>query len=593
MQTGYRPEIDGLRAVAVVSVVLFHAFPTLLPGGFIGVDVFFVISGYLITGIIAQPVNGGTFSFRDFYSRRARRLFPALTVVLLTVLVVGAFILMPLQYRSLGYHALAGSLFVPNLVFWNEVGYFDVAAEFKPLLHLWSLGVEEQFYLVWPILLYAAYRLGRPVLLISVIVACSFLYSVYAVWSGDVGAAFYSPLSRLWELGVGGLLALIPHRRVKYADVVGIFLIAACAFLYTQGTSFPGIAALGPVLGAALVIMSRSSALAAKPLVWVGLISYPLYLWHWPLISFAAIRSADSELNRLALVALSVLLAWITFKFIELPIRKGSVRVAPRWLAAGLACTATAGLAVYLNAERVIRYPLEVERVLEMAGFDYRKGTRFTACWLTEEPTFDPACKSDRIFIWGDSHAAMLATGLPVSGVMARSSCPPLLGFAPSPCASGNNDVLAAISETKPATVIIFAAWPNYSSDWSRWPFPGTLEDTISAVRNAGAGQVVVLGPAPQWSRALPYEIFENWRSTGRIAQRLEPAPLPYATIEKYLSEAAENAGAQFVSLYDELCNDRGCMTMTDSGDPIIYDPAHLSPPGATYIFSNVLANMQ
>ena len=203
----YRPDIDGLRAVAVLSVVVFHAFPTLLKGGFIGVDVFFVISGFLISTIILKSLNNGTFSFREFYGRRVRRIFPALTIVLFSSLTLGWFGLLSDELNQLGKHVAAGAGFVSNLVLWSEVGYFDSSANSKPLLHLWSLGVEEQFYIVWPLLLWSAWKLRINVLLVTLLIAgSSFLLSLNKV-GYDITAAFYSPQTRFWELLAGSLLA--------------------------------------------------------------------------------------------------------------------------------------------------------------------------------------------------------------------------------------------------------------------------------------------------------------------------------------------------------------------------------------------------
>src|SRR5208282_803264 len=208
----YRADIDGLRAVAVGLVVVFHAFPLLIPGGFIGVDVFFVISGYLITALILDQQAVGSFSIKAFYIRRARRILPALCVVITATLIIGWFVLFPLPYQRLGLHAMAGALFIPNLVYWNDAGYFDDEAITKPLLHLWSLGVEEQFYLVWPLLLILLRRWkAQTTATLCALSVMSLIYSSIASFHDPI-AAFFSPLSRLWELGAGGILA---SRRVE------------------------------------------------------------------------------------------------------------------------------------------------------------------------------------------------------------------------------------------------------------------------------------------------------------------------------------------------------------------------------------------
>ena len=335
----YRPDIDGLRAIAVLSVVIFHAFPSLLQGGFIGVDIFFVISGYLISKHIWDDLRTGSFSIKKFYARRVRRIFPALSVVLLACLLVGWVILTPGEYESLGRHIFAGSLFLSNFLFWKEAGYFDSAADTKPLLHLWSLGIEEQFYIVWPLFLALVWRFNKYLrwALLGVI-GISLAYSV-AVVRHDVVADFYSPFTRFWELALGAFLAYaiaqkltlsVPNRSIL--SWLGLGLIFVAAIVIKNSDPFPGALALLPTLGAALLIYAGEEAwlnrnlLSHRLLVWIGLISYPLYLWHWPLLSFVRIIESETpsvEL-RTVLVVAGIILAWLTYKFVERPLRARS-----------------------------------------------------------------------------------------------------------------------------------------------------------------------------------------------------------------------------------------------------------------------------
>jgi peptidoglycan/LPS O-acetylase OafA/YrhL len=327
----YRPDIDGLRAVAVLAVVAFHAFPRSIKGGFIGVDIFFVISGFLISTIILLGLEHNTYSFVDFYARRIRRIFPALVLVLLACFALGRSVLFVGEYQQLGKHITAGASFLSNFVLWGESGYFEEATETKPLLHLWSLGIEEQYYLVWPLLLWAAWKWRNSIgPVIAGTVLMSFAYNVYALRT-DAVADFYSPQTRFWELLAGSLLAytslrgirLSPHasatfdswlsRRLYFPtpsdrgsawldlqSVLGATLIAASLLLLDKNFGFPGVWALLPVVGAVLIIASGSEAfvnrivLSHPILVWFGLISFPLYLWHWPLLSFARIVESGS-----------------------------------------------------------------------------------------------------------------------------------------------------------------------------------------------------------------------------------------------------------------------------------------------------------
>jgi peptidoglycan/LPS O-acetylase OafA/YrhL len=354
-----------MRGVAVSIVVLFHAFPHLIPGGFIGVDIFFVLSGYLISKILMAEFETRTFSYANFYARRARRIFPALILVLAASLAFGWIALFPDELKMLGKHVVGGASFLSNVFLWFEVGYFDTAAETKPLLHLWSLGIEEQFYIVWPILLALAFRFRASVFWLTVsLLALSFLVNVGGIHKFP-SATFYSIASRAWELLIGALLAHMSSKNISVffgglrrpaGDGAGVntqplfdsdsasgrnmmsfaglgFIILACV-LVRGGKGFPGWWALLPTLGAGLLIAAGPAAwvnrviLSSRALVWIGLISYPLYLWHWPLLSFAQIVESGVPARgiRMAAVALAVLLAWLTYKLVEQPIRRRGQR---------------------------------------------------------------------------------------------------------------------------------------------------------------------------------------------------------------------------------------------------------------------------
>lgn len=361
----YRPDIDGLRALAVLAVVVFHAFPRYAPGGFVGVDVFFVISGYLISLILFRSLASGSFSFAEFYAHRIRRIFPALIVVLVACYAIGWYVLLPDEFKRLGKHIAAGAGFVENFVLRREAGYFDVASEQKPLLHLWSLAVEEQFYLVFPFFVWFLWRkrlnLFTGVLLVALL---SFWLAKKGV-KADAVKAFFYPHTRFWELMAGALLAYVQvfhawpawlskgirwliFNRVLFRDVppenrqpallanlaagLGLLLILASIASYRATMSWPGSRALAPVLGAVLLIAAGPQAwvnrklLAIKPMVWIGLISYPLYLWHWPLLSYLRIMedgAVPAREWRIAAVAVSFVLAALTYWLIEKPIRYG------------------------------------------------------------------------------------------------------------------------------------------------------------------------------------------------------------------------------------------------------------------------------
>ena len=357
----YRADIDGLRAVAVLSVVGFHAFPGWVKGGFIGVDIFFVISGFLISSIIFGSLAKGSFSFKEFYARRIKRIFPALIVVMTFCLAFGWFTLYPYEYKQLSKHIVAGGVFLSNFAFWREAGYFNNAADTKPLLHLWSLGIEEQFYIVWPLMLYFAWKNKLNLLWLATALAIfSFILNVVFINANPI-ATFYLPITRFWELLLGSILGyitlnkmslwnLVTKRRIhdqlitpgsnmpyKHESTVlrntqstlGFLLIASAISVVNKYSAFPGWLALLPTLGACLIISAGPQAwlnrivLSHRVIVWFGLISYPLYLWHWPLLSFAQIIESGTTTYamRITAVLTSIALAWITYQFLEKKIR--------------------------------------------------------------------------------------------------------------------------------------------------------------------------------------------------------------------------------------------------------------------------------
>jgi len=339
--TTYRKDIDGLRAIAVLLVVIFHAFPKSMPGGFIGVDVFFVISGFLISTIIFTDLNQGIFSFKHFYARRIKRILPSLLTVLSTCLIFGWFALLTDEYQLLGKHTTAGTLFISNIVLWSESGYFDTVAELKPLLHLWSLGIEEQFYLFWPLILWAASKLKFNLLAtILILLACSFSLNLFELSANPI-ADFYSPLTRFWELLIGAVLAWwslhlknVPLRSTAnhWISLLGALLILLGSKVIDRNSAFPGWLALLPALGTTFIIAAGENAwinrhlLSNRLMVWLGLISFPLYLWHWPLLAFAKlIEGGDVRSHvRFWLMILAIALSWLTYILIEKPIRFGN-----------------------------------------------------------------------------------------------------------------------------------------------------------------------------------------------------------------------------------------------------------------------------
>ncbi|WP_411379448.1 acyltransferase family protein [Pseudomonas sp. MPB26] len=371
MASIYRPDIDGLRAVAVLAVVLFHAFPNSITGGFVGVDIFFVISGFLISTIIFGGLAEGTFSFKDFYRRRIHRIFPALIIVFLSCWSFGWVYLFADEYAQLGKHILGGAFFSSNIILLNEVGYFDNLSESKILLHLWSLGVEEQFYLLWPLLAFSVkkIRLNYATLIIT-ITLFSFALNIHSSIY-DPASAFYTIHNRAWELLAGAILALVKLNHSKPLSPLnanshtlrntlsfgGALLIAFSLIIIDKHTTFPGWWALAPTAGTVLILAAGPHAwlnkvfLSNKLMVWIGLISFPLYLWHWPILTFARLleNGLPSWQIRSSLISLSVLLAWLTYDFIERPIRRSQHKSTTPLLVVAMLSVASLGYVTNYN----------------------------------------------------------------------------------------------------------------------------------------------------------------------------------------------------------------------------------------------------
>lgn len=454
----YRPDIDGLRAIAVLAVVCSHAFPTLLPGGFVGVDVFFIISGFLISDIIISQLHNGSFCFSTFYARRIRRIFPALILVMVASSFFGWFALFPDEYMKLGKHVLGGAAFISNFILWNEVSYFDTAAETKPFLHLWSLGIEEQFYIVWPVLLVLARNREISVLAIMLTLALiSFIVNIAGVVSFP-SATFYFPTSRAWELMMGALLAYLAVTKSKFSQApvkkleqimlplcsgerhaspifnrniwsfIGLFFIVTAYCFVTRDKPFPGWWALLPVFGATLLIASGQSAwvnnviLSNRVLVWFGLISYPLYLWHWPLLSFAQIIESGipSPAIRTAVVLVAILLAWLTYRLLEKPLRGNAhEKMKVMCLLALMVFVVTFSVQVYLRRGLPERPSITENSQLQKSLILVEDVANATACKkrygfskLSEYCLIDQVDKAPTVALIGDSHAYHLVAGL-------------------------------------------------------------------------------------------------------------------------------------------------------------------------------------
>lgn len=646
----YRSDIDGLRALAILAVLGYHAFPAVVRGGFVGVDVFFVISGFLITSIIvgsmptgtapAEHVDCGSFTFSAFYARRICRLFPALIVVLPASIAIGWFVLVPADYVNLGQHVLGGVGFVSNLLLLLESGYFDAAAQIKPLLHLWSLGVEEQFYLLWPPLLLVSRRLRLDTQRVTAMVAALSFAGCLLLLGRHPAAAFYLPLTRLWELLVGGLLAhraLAADARASDAATskaqectafAGLALMGWAIVAFNAADAFPGWRALLPTLGTALLIAAGPGTRIARRLlclpamVAIGLISYPLYLWHWPLLSFARIYTGGEVAPWLrgALVAASFALAWATYRWIEVPFRfrlRRSTSVIV--LSLLMAATAAAG-AVLVRAQGFQSRMGEPLR--PYLGYDYSQyhaAAREGSCELIDanQPiAFPPVCMDPPtadgrplVVLWGDSHAAMLYPGMraiagdrSVTGKglriaqFTRAGCRPFLGIGYDACRQGNDLVLQTIARTHPDYVVLFSHW-NHLKFHSGAEMLQQLEPTLTALKRLGVPRIVVLGPAPRWFGTLPADLVRQYaehpflRIPARSRYGLNPDAI---ALDAFLQDTlGRRLDLRYFSVIRTLCDARGCLTHVGN-DPVLttWDYGHLSRPAAIYVAQHLAADM-
>jgi len=499
----YRPDIDGLRAVAILLVVLFHAFPSLLPGGFIGVDVFFVISGFLISTIVISNLEKNSFSFLDFYARRIKRIFPALILVLAACFTFGWVALLPNEYLQLGKHMLGGASFTSNFMLWGESGYFDNASETKPLLHLWSLGVEEQFYIIWPLTLWIAYR-KLNLLYVSIgVCLASFIFNIAMLYE-DSTYTFYSPQTRFWELQIGVILAHLFYTRSRilnlawrnYCAPIGLGMLVVALLSLSRVDYFPGWWALLPTLGGALVIFAGSSSwvnrmiLANRAMVWLGKISYPLYLWHWPLLSYAYIMESGTPQAsiRIGAVLLAVGLAWLTYAGVERPVRTGATNAITPKLIFSLLLVGVLGAVGYsqdgfANRSNVVQY---ANYTAQLASW----GKDFAAKFCKQDyPSFAGYCmKAKRydptVILLGDSHSNHLYPGMVAllrdtkENVinLSQGGCLPFLGVNTerNTCASDVN-LKFAVEHESIKTVVLSANWPIYVT--GKWYFPRRIQE--------------------------------------------------------------------------------------------------------------------
>jgi peptidoglycan/LPS O-acetylase OafA/YrhL len=603
----YRSDIDGLRAVSILSVVLYHAHPWLVPGGFVGVDVFFVISGFLISRIILSQCDAGHFSLLNFYARRIRRIIPALLTVSIATCVIGWFVLLPDQFVLLGKNIVASVSFAANLYQLGQTGYFAPDAAENPLLHLWSLGVEEQFYILWPLTLLFLSVSSKRVRWIWLIALASFCIGL-SIFAGYAGWAFYSPLPRAWELLAGALLAnhsLRSKNSVRsmpdnLLSSVGIAAILAAAFTLDRARFFPGFYALLPVVGATLVIASPNGwvnrlLLSNRLMVLIGLISYPLYLWHWPLFSYLAIlrNGVPNFLEIWAAGIVAIVLSILTYRFIETPLRQRNGAAAR--LLVGMALVGAFGIVAIGAAGFGFRFSPQIQEIARIRAQD-NSGFR-DKCFLEAPGTaFNEQCiepgTRPLVFIWGDSTAAALYPGLKAaqskrgSFRLARYTspgCAPILDAGTNArCDETNRIAYGFLKSSHPDLVLLHAMWGS-NNDLPK------LRATIAQLRSIGIPRIVVLGPVPVWKRTLPHTLVNHYRFLRTIPDRIATG-VSGPTDDDRLIAFSNAEGIEYISAWRTLCNADGCLTRSGpaASDILVTDIIHLSDQGSRYLIDAI-----
>jgi peptidoglycan/LPS O-acetylase OafA/YrhL len=626
----YREDIDWLRAIAVLAVVAFHFEAPAVFGGFVGVDIFFVISGYLITGIIRSEVKSGTFSFALFYERRVRRLLPALYLMVALTAIPSFHYLLTSERLEFFRSIAAVVTFTSNFFFWLQTGYFDHAAVEKPLLHTWSLAVEEQFYLAFPLVLWTLARLtrgGRMLLpmLLGALALASFALSVWQMRSGRSADAFFMSPPRAWEFLIGGLVATEDFPVLRHALArrivrgIALVLIAIPIFALRQGPGFPGFNALAPCIGAALFIWSglgvstqkRSRYSPLNVAKFFGQISYSLYLWHWPLFAFARFSKTSlvlAPLDKIALFALAVAISYLSWRFVEQPFRVASLVPTRRaaFRVAGLATAVLlAGSAGGMFASRT---PSEADRAaITLEAYDnydvrpiYRAGScfRYDGGAVDEASCLAAVAGKQNALLWGDSYAAQYYHGLSraidperVNLLQAdQAACMPTSSAERQgypACHSFATHMSAYFRDHRPDLVIMSADWLEYSRPPRFGSMIADLQQTISQLNGAGI-PVVLLGPAVQYKARLPSMLMRAH------LRNLDPAaedfvlPDIFALDEMMKAALPAHDGFFYVSVLDAVCPARRC-PLTADGAPLAWDHAHLTAEGSIYVSNRLV----
>lgn len=608
----YRPDIDGLRALAVLPIVGFHLGYQRVSGGYVGVDIFFVISGYLIGGILLSEIRNESYSLARFYVRRFRRIVPALVVTLLLTTLAMWFVAYPRPLIDYGRSLIAATLSVSNLFFWQTAGYFDTAADTKPLLHTWSLAVEEQFYLLFPLILLLIARLGLDWMrrVILALTLGSFVLCVIGTYANPT-AAFYLLPTRFWELLLGVVAVETKVRALHSARwrealcVAGAGLVGASIFFYTPSTRFPGMAALMPCAGTAMLLVAgahgtsfTSRLLSLRPLVFFGLISYSLYLWHWPIIVLLKEWFALAELShplRLAAMGASVAMAWLSWRVVERPLR--SSRISGETIIWGTTASAVLliGIGAWLIQAKGVpdRFNAEIAAIAAVLDNPATNEFRSGSCFITSSHSFSQFDRASclkrnparpNVLLMGDSHAAHLWSGLSRSfpGVQLQqataSGCRPVLIAAPAEatrCRAMMHFIFRDYLRDGGVKHVILAG--NWIPDDRPY-----LRETLKWLKGRGI-KVALVGPSVEYKVSLPKAVARSVRDDdpGFVPKMLRPG---LNSLDGAFENLAESHGAIYYSPYRTLCHAGSCKSRGADGRPLQYDRAHLTAAGSLLV---------
>lgn len=622
---GFRKDINGLRAIAVIAVVIFHFNPSWIPGGFSGVDVFFVISGFLMTGIIFRGIESNSFSIFRFYISRANRLLPSLAILCLALLIFGWFYLTPVDYRLLSKHATTSIGFISNILYHRELGYFEAASHDKWLLHTWSLSVEWQFYIFYPMLIlflskFISLERLKALLLVSTVIG--FLLCVYTTFNSP-NAAYYLLPSRIWEMMAGGVVYLYPlkmgERQKRLAQVLGLIAIVSSFMFVSSETPWPGYFALLPVLGTCLVIMSsQEDSILTGNLAFfhIGKWSYSIYLWHWPLVVYGYLKIENWWLIG---GGLTILLGFLNFKLVEsikFPVitsLKGVFKSVPLYLGGGVASltllvflfngfsvpyrsAANTAESLYLDKYNISNYVTPAFRKLHRHECGYFDEVTYKA----KIHEIDDSCiagkpNSGGIFLWGDSHAQALSYGLSSYfpnekfSQVATSGCRPLVeediftkNEPKKACDHSNIKALEAIIRLNPKVVILAQARRHDENNYFK---------IAQVLKESGVtSKLILIGPVPQWDSSLPKAIVMRHMN---VDDKKFDDPYFYDElwgIDAHLKSKYLGKDIEYISLLSSLCSGRACLAkVDDKNTPIVWDYGHLSLEGSIYVVKNIV----